>query len=373
MLVLGNGASRSVWERFGYNSLFEEASNCVPHPLSTDSKSFFKSLNDTTNFEQVLGLLSGAQLVVTNLKTPDSGEIADCYDNVRDALIEAVHSVQVPWSDALRNDLDLIQAELVNYKRVFTTNYDLIPYWMLMQNQGPMQFKDFFGAGGVFDPSLPVGGYVPMYYLHGALHLYKTPEGHTRKHVNDPDHSLLDRFKESFDNGNLPVFDSMFQTPSANYSCSDSGSICRTDNSSLTAYAETSLTTSGRNMVSSVLNDEFGPTDFTITIESSGTYTGGSETDIIALYDPNISPSYDGIAWCDDSISSTQCDQHYTAYRHDSPWYSIVCHESGHAVGLLHGGQANASQSDSNADLGCMGTASGTLDWHNVDQINATY
>ena len=167
-------------------------------------------------------------------------------------------------------------------------------------------------------------------------------------------------------------FDSIFQTPARSYSCSDGGGICRTDNTALTAFAESSLSASGRAMVAAVLNDEFGPTDFTITIESSGTYSGSNETDIIAAHDPNIVGA-DGQAWCNDAVTSTQCDQHYTVYRHASPWYSIVCHENGHAVGLVHGDEADPWQDASDPELGCMGTASGTLDWHNVEQINLAY
>lgn len=173
-------------------------------------------------------------------------------------------------------------------------------------------------------------------------------------------------------------FDSMFQTANANWSCSDWGSSpngmnCRTDNSTFTAYSESSLSSAGKSTINSVLNSEFDPTDLSLTIESSGVYSGGSETDVILQYRTDLAAGLSGQAWCDDSVSSTKFDQHYAAFDTDSPSYALACHEIGHTVGLLHGPQSYPAQLDSNSDLGCMGTSGSSLGSHNADQINATY
>lgn len=168
-------------------------------------------------------------------------------------------------------------------------------------------------------------------------------------------------------------FDSMFPTLNASWNCTDGGSFCQTDNSDFTAFRESSLSATGQSTISSVLSSEFAPTDLTVTIQSSGVYSGGSETDVILQYVTTLPPNAAGVAWCDDAVSSNQCDQHYAAFNTASPAYALVCHEIGHTVGLTHGPQAYPWQWDSTADLGCMGTASGTLGSHNANQINATY
>lgn len=174
-------------------------------------------------------------------------------------------------------------------------------------------------------------------------------------------------------------FDNMFPTANTGWSCFDNGPnpsggvFCQTDNSDFTAFREASLSSTGKNTISSVLWTEFAPTDLTVTIQASGVYSGGSETDVIFQYRNDLPPTAAGVAWCDDAVSSTKCDQHYAAFNTPSPLYALVCHETGHTVGLTHGPQAYPWQADSTFDLGCMGTATGVLGSHNASQINSTY
>ena len=55
-LLLGNGASRAVWDDFGYDSLFENARTVEEKPLSPSELSVFDAMQ-TRSFEQVLGAL----------------------------------------------------------------------------------------------------------------------------------------------------------------------------------------------------------------------------------------------------------------------------------------------------------------------------
>lgn len=202
-LVLGNGASRSVWDDFKYDSLYGKACDVPVGPLSVESKKLFDYLK-TTNFEQVLGLVTGADAVVSGLGMAHKGEIQACYQNVKEALIEAVHAVHLPWTEGLVANLEAIRSALQSYHAVFTTNYDLIPYWALMTGDGTNVFKDSFVNGAFVEYG--AGNRIPVYYLHGALHLYRTIDHQTRKHENIDGHNLLDLFAESFRGGNRPLF-----------------------------------------------------------------------------------------------------------------------------------------------------------------------
>lgn len=176
------------------------------------------------------------------------------------------------------------------------------------------------------------------------------------------------------------TYDGIYPTANTGWTCQDngnstpSGGYCLTDNSTLTTYKESSISPTGKSTISSVLSSDFAPTDFSVTEESSGTYSGGSETDIIYQYRLDLPVGAAGVAWCDDAVSSTECDQHYVAFDTSSPGSALVCHETGHAVGLTHGDQAYPAQSVTNPDLGCMGqSAVTTLGTYNQVQINATY
>jgi len=203
-LLIGNGMSRSVWDKFSYPSLYETAKTVTTPPLSAESKSLFAYLG-STNFEQVLGLLNSGRAVVHGLNIPHGNQIDRCYKNIREALVDAVRHVHLPWSEGVIPNLEAIREELASYCQVFTTNYDLLPYWALMTGDGTDRFKDFFVNGEFVKYPAPQN-VVPIYYLHGALMLYTTPDHKPMKRHHVDGNSLLQQFDFSFQNGNRPLF-----------------------------------------------------------------------------------------------------------------------------------------------------------------------
>lgn len=168
-------------------------------------------------------------------------------------------------------------------------------------------------------------------------------------------------------------FDQMYKTTNTNWDCNTS-LYCQTDGWYVTWFPESNLSAAGKTMIRQVLRDNYDPTVLLTVEESSSTvkYTGWQETDIIFLQ-KNLPSGIAGRVYCDDPSNSTQCDQHYVEFDSSSPGYALVCHETGHAVGLTHGAQASPVQADATYDLGCMGTASSVLVSHVRAQINATY
>jgi hypothetical protein len=85
----------------------------------------------------------------------------------------------------------------------------------------------------------------------------------------------------------------------------------------------------------------------------------------------------DGRTWCDNAVDATKCDQHYVNFRSNSVVTAgLACHETGHAVGLLHGQDASPAQSNTEYWLFCMQDPVGPgvgLGAHNAAQINAVY
>lgn len=203
-ILLGNGFSRALWEPFDYPSLFQRAASAeISHPLTATDKALFSKLGDTTNFESVLADLLTATTVNKALEIPHS-EIPRRYRSIRRALIEAVHSIHLPWDRLPEDTKARVRKALRRYSFVFTTNYDLLVYWCIMA-RGGRGFKDYFW-NSTFDASDSKvwGSPTKILYLHGALHLYRTAAGPTVKEAGDVSGGLLDRFAAN--NDRIPLF-----------------------------------------------------------------------------------------------------------------------------------------------------------------------
>jgi len=192
-ILIGNGASRAISATFAYRSLYDMAcSRSVAHPIVSPEREVFDTL-DTRNFEQVLAALSNA-IMIDGVYNLDSHDISTSYERIRTSLVEAVHAVHIPFAQIPPETLHSIREALLDYTFVYSTNYDLLIYWAIMQD--PTHFKDYFFSGSLFD-----AGNVEVWdkstrfmFLHGALHLYRTRAGGTYKRAAGAFGNLLDDF-----------------------------------------------------------------------------------------------------------------------------------------------------------------------------------
>ena len=92
-LLVGNGASRAVWDDFGYESLFENARTVEEKPLSPSELSVFDAMQ-TRSFEQVLGALKTTSRVNKALAV-SSAAPRNRYYAIKEALINTVHAVHI--------------------------------------------------------------------------------------------------------------------------------------------------------------------------------------------------------------------------------------------------------------------------------------
>ncbi len=202
-LLIGNGASLAVWENFAYESLFEVAKNGIESNRLKDEDIEIFELLKTKNFEQVLSSISIA-IQVNNVFKLDTSKINECYDRVKNALIESVRSKHIPWRQLTDDKLSLINNELLQYKFVYSTNYDLLVYWAMMQNIE--EFIDFFfeitqsGEGNLFDITNTqlYRDKTVVLFLHGCLHLIRTLDGKTYKRIASERENLLELFGNPF-------------------------------------------------------------------------------------------------------------------------------------------------------------------------------
>jgi hypothetical protein len=145
-------------------------------------------------------------------------------------------------------------------------------------------------------------------------------------------------------------------------------------------YSDHILEESDIDVVKLVIRDKYGGN--TVLVEhrhltSDVVFTGSGETDIIYQEGPVPDPNV-GYAWCDDPVDTAfyRCDQQYV--RIQSGWYNqgLTCHETGHAVGLLHGLASSPNVPNDAEKLKCMKKvppSDENLGTNNQDNINATY
>ncbi len=140
-LLLGNGASMAVSDKFGYGSLFDEAAK-LGH-LTKPVQKVFESF-DVEDFELVLRRLWQAKLVNKALKI-ELGKVEESYQQVRTALIATVRDTHVSYQEA-EEHLEHIYQFMKPFKKVVSLNYDLIVYWaaMLGNRELGSWFKDCF-------------------------------------------------------------------------------------------------------------------------------------------------------------------------------------------------------------------------------------
>lgn len=192
-LLLGNGFSINIWSRFCYNSLYEVAQGTnTETQLSQESIALFNHLG-SSNFEDVLKILYHATLVDQQLGNPQQAQIQHLYENTKNSLAAAVNyaHVQPEFHSA-----PSINQALRRFTNVFTTNYDLIPYWSIMQ-EDVWRFKDlFWGEDNTFDISNTTvsDNKCTIHYLHGAIHLVEKTNGKTKKLTTNGIKRLSDLF-----------------------------------------------------------------------------------------------------------------------------------------------------------------------------------
>jgi len=200
-LLLGNGFSIGVSRSFSYRSLLSvgKDNGYLHHKVSQ----LFDELN-TSDFEFILDQL----MITANINRViglDFDMPTTYYSSVRDALIHCIRKIHPDFYSVESKWIKKVAAELSEFKRVFTTNYDLLLYWIVADG-GFSKFTDFFWSSGLTFDEFNTdiwGNKTAILYLHGALFLY-LDSFYIKKIKRTQD--LLSSIEASLRGGNLPVF-----------------------------------------------------------------------------------------------------------------------------------------------------------------------
>jgi len=219
-LLIGNGFSMSYSTSiFSYNALsrfVEDSKNDLLLKLFAAVKN--------KNFELIMQQLNMTKVIISALDGDKSliARIDEASDVLKKSLIEAVKSLHPEHVFKIPETKSKMCSEFLNEYisrngKIFSTDYDLLLYWVLMRNEIPNAI-DGFGRDAI-DQGHPVPEDQVQYselrwgnnrkkqnifYLHGALQLFD--DGiEIIKEEYDGDY-ILDNIKSRMDTGQYPIF-----------------------------------------------------------------------------------------------------------------------------------------------------------------------
>lgn len=220
-ILLGNGFSIAYdKDIFSYNAL----SNFIESSKNDLLQKLFKTLK-TKNFELIMQYLDNfieiAKVFSTDKKLIE--KIEEAGQTLKDNLINAVKELHPEHVFIVPEEKSKICYNFLNEYiskggSIFSTNYDLLLYWVLMRN-GSKDAVDGFGrdfenpednlVGEEAEYSeLRWGKYRDtqcIYYLHGALPIFDTGIDIVKEEY-DSEHYLLQKINERMENKEYPIF-----------------------------------------------------------------------------------------------------------------------------------------------------------------------
>ena len=191
-LLMGNGFSIAAHRGFDYSSLYDV--EVAPDPSLS---ALFDELG-TKNFEVALK------------QARNSREA----EEIRARLISAVAKVHPTYgmiTEEARGACGLFLEDFTAVRlggqrgSLFTTNYDLLLYWVLVQHNKTLKCYDGFDSDGVWAPFREAR----LFYLHGGLHIFEhhLPKiTQVKKLMWQKGRSLIQQVQSHLEVGDLPLF-----------------------------------------------------------------------------------------------------------------------------------------------------------------------
>lgn len=221
-LLLGNGFSMSYNAKiFSYNALYnfiEELEDSVLDKLFEiiNTKNFELVMQQLDNFIEVAEAFDADKDLVVKLKSANELLQKSLIDAISNLHPEHVFEVPEAKSKAC---FEYLNDFLENEGKVFTTNYDLLLYWVLMRNESQLAI-DGFGRE-LLNPEEIIKGEEPefseelfwgkhkneqsVFYVHGTLPIFDTGV-EIEKEVYTNQHYLLENIKERLNSKEYPIF-----------------------------------------------------------------------------------------------------------------------------------------------------------------------
>lgn len=208
-IFLGNGFSININPALNYRSLFERFLTY----LGPEEQSIFKRFN-LTNFEGIQNKLSDA-LEVNTIFGHKNEEIERTLKELKTGLLSSIKDLHPNYSLIDPKTIFNLSQGLDWFKDIYTTNYDIFLYHIILttidrhrRDRTIKRFQDFFRADGanLRFTDQAINGFRNIYYLHGALFLYKEDEMTIKIRRASKTEELLDLIRLRIHIGNFPIF-----------------------------------------------------------------------------------------------------------------------------------------------------------------------
>lgn len=220
-LLIGNGFSMAYdSEIFSYNAL----TNFIDNSNNELLKKLFSIVN-TKNFEQIMQQLNNFTEIASLFSTDKElvFKIQAASDTLKSSLIEAVKTLHPEHvfkiSEAHnRNCFEFLHRFLAQEGKIFTANYDLLLYWVLMRNKSEFAI-DGFGREAE-NPDEIIMGKAPefselrwgkhkaiqtIFYVHGALPLFDDGIDIIKEEYDNQNY-LLEKVEARMEKKDYPIF-----------------------------------------------------------------------------------------------------------------------------------------------------------------------
>ena len=209
-LILGNGFSVGLFPKiFNYSKLSEAVER---YPCLKDVFHKFR----TKDYEYVMRKILDAKDVLSMLEYKSAKGILDDlekkYESLSYLLIETIANTHPDLPNKILEDnYDSSCIFLNNFNKIYTFNYDLILYWILLKHKDNDNNKCNDGFGYLTDSdklTWQIGREQEqnLYYLHGALHLFQDRECLEKYTWINTRVPIKEQVQKSIKNGKLPLF-----------------------------------------------------------------------------------------------------------------------------------------------------------------------
>ena len=212
-LLLGNGFSLNITGHFNYDSLFQEfLRNCEP-----SKRHIFRSFG-TNNFEIIQEILINAKRVNILLKIATNSKIDEAIKLLKNELVISIQKTH-PYSSQINwNQLSNLSTQLNIFSDIFTLNYDLFLYHIILHMKDKSNidgrdapYSDYFWGeyDNQFKQFMNYDDYnhQHVYYLHGALFLFKIPPETLKLKRGDAPKELIEMIGDAINyRGIMPIF-----------------------------------------------------------------------------------------------------------------------------------------------------------------------
>jgi len=213
-VLLGNGFSQA-WRSdiFSYGALFDRADFKKLSPLAREAFGILK----TTDFERVMRALRDSSVLI-KLYERSADKVAkamqDDAEGLREVLVSAIAGSHPEMPNAISDtNAQLCRAFLANFEHIYTLNYDLLLYWVLMRDELKPEIMCDDGFRSPEDKEAEYVTWEPenvsgqnIHYLHGALHIFDAGveiQKYTWKRTGV---RLIDQIREALKAERYPLF-----------------------------------------------------------------------------------------------------------------------------------------------------------------------